>query len=500
MKLLKTLTLGLLAAVTTAGSASAAYTVMHVTGSTAFRTAASVAIVDALSGVSPTNGTSASKTVYAGYVTSGKNFANDSQAIFADGTIGSGGTASVVVETFWSGSLSGVVDLVAGTSQSQFIDDTNASVQSTLNGSPGITTANTSLTPSNYSGYVQVPAVFHTGTVEMAMSDSIKSTIASVLLTTSISNPPLGAYSTMAALAAAVKGNTVYEAGFDANSKSAVAVAPFKWVFEKNTSSTYASPTNMTQQQARALIKAGAEPQALWSGTTTNAGDLTNYYYLEGRNEDSGTRIGAFAESQITGGAAAAPLQYQYGDGKATTSPIQLYPITALNTEPQIVWNTTGHSGYASGGNVQFVLDIANNGNSFGTAFTTANGRASANTGASYFIGYLGLTDATAALTGGATELKYNGSSYSPLAVENGVYSFWTYEHCYRLSNSPFATLIDNIADCVYEVDADIAFNGTTVTHEFDGVDNYAVGSAGLFIQTMNVNNASRTEGQAATY
>ncbi|MEI9999469.1 MAG: hypothetical protein WDO13_10035 [Verrucomicrobiota bacterium] len=57
-------------------------------------------------------------------------------------------------------------------------------------------------------------------------------------------------------------------------------------------------PTNITQQAAAALIGSGSIFQSLLTGLN-NDPDTANAFYLVGRNEDSGTRIGAYAESQF---------------------------------------------------------------------------------------------------------------------------------------------------------------------------------------------------------
>jgi hypothetical protein len=44
------------------------------------------------------------------------------------------------------------------------------------------------------------------------------------------------------------------------------------------------------------------------------------------------------------------------------------------------------------------------------------------------YVTYLGLSDSATAEGGGAVELTYNGIPYSDAAIQNGQYTFWTYE------------------------------------------------------------------------
>ncbi|MEI9999470.1 MAG: hypothetical protein WDO13_10040 [Verrucomicrobiota bacterium] len=152
--------------------------------------------------------------------------------------------------------------------------------------------------------------------------------------------------------------------------------------------------------------------------------------------------------------------------------------MTALNTEPKIIWNTPGHSGYSSGGNVSTALGIAEDGT---TTFTSGK----INSGSSFFIGYVGLTDAATAIGKGATALKYNGVAYSPTATQNGQYTFWTVEHAYRTSSESGATLstVNTIADNIAFLDADAIYSTSTGISHAENTSNgtYISGSAGLF-------------------
>lgn len=506
MKLLKTLTVAAMAAASI-GTASAATgpTIIHVAGSTAFRAATSIAIIDALCGTAPTsNGigggsTTGTTTVYAAWDTAGKNITNANSEIYANGTIGSSGTATIIVEATWTGSLAGVTDLVAGASAASFLDETNASVIAAVNSG--------AMPPGTYANAQQIASpAYHTtnNTVEMAMSDSLKATISKELATGTLSGSLNGtSYSGaagLASLATAINASNVVDAGTSnfAGSNGDVAIVPFIWVIG-NASPAYTSVTNMSQEEARALFQTGGVSQSLFTGGST-AADTNNFIYLTGRNEDSGTRIGALSESQF--GVTGNPIQYQIGDGSSTYSPIQKFPAnSALNTEPQISWANAGHSGYASGGNVAYALGYP--APATAVSFT---GKNSANTGASYFAGYLGITDAKTAVGNGGAYLSYNGVPFSYTNVENGSYTFWTHEHCYRLSahnGDTYGNTIDAIADLIYACDADVVYSSGTVTHEYNATNgNYGTNNStptcpGLF-DALNVNR-SETEGLPVT-
>jgi hypothetical protein len=478
MNILKKLTLGVVAAgvATTTASAytvPASVTIVHVAGSTAFRTGTSIAIIDALAGKATASGT-ATKDVYAGYITSGKNVTNDAEEIFADGHIdGTSPVATTIVETNWTGSLTGVVDLIGGASKTPFLNENDSVTQAALS------TSGAKIAAGTYAGGALITGYTLKGTgdtIQLAMSDANKLTIAKELATANQSGT-VGAYSTIGALAAAA-GSLPVDAGTVAASAGTVGIVPFQWFLGNYSTAPAFVPTNISQQQAASLFTNGFLPQASFTGTNNGTTDQTDTFYLVGRNEDSGTRIGALAESQF--GVTAAPQQWILGNdsndlsgswsvatstGTATGSGVAPYPANAiLGQEPQISWSPAGHSGYASGGNVQAALNIP----STGTNGVPPLG--DFNTLTAYFIGYLGLTDGNSAITNAhpATALTYNGVAFTNKAVANGSYTFWTFEHAYRL-NSGYTTgqsnVVNAIADNIYGRDADAIYSSGTVTY-----------------------------------
>lgn len=497
MKLIKSLTVALLAAASVGTASAAAPTIIHVAGSTAFRTGTSIAIIDTLAGTTPAGG-AGSTPVFAAY--SDTSVAGAKEQIFANGHIdGTAPAATIIIEATWTGSLAGVVDLVAGTSTAAFIDETNATVQSAV--TSGSVNLSTYLGGTNLNSTTLTHSTNQT--VEMAMSDSVKTTIQKELANANQTGT-IGAFApsstgTAAPLATACGGSTVIDAGTSgfAGGAGVVAIVPFEWVLGNTTGATgFTAPTSISQQQARSLLSSGYVPQALFTGGNTTA-DTTNYFYLEGRNEDSGTRIDSFSESQL--GVTASPFQYQVGNDSTTLSPALLYPAgSALNTEPLISWPSAGHSGYASGGNVAAVLKLANTG-----SVTFSSGKAPSNSGKSFFIGYLGLTDANGAIGAGATALSYNGVPYSAQNVENGSYTLWGYEHCYRLTShngDVFGNTIDAIADNIFFNDADVIYNSNGAFHAENSDGSYQSGSAGLFQDGFINVSRSTTEGGVVTH
>ena len=461
MKLLKSLTVGLLA-VAAAGTASAqTATTIHIAGSTAFRAAATAAIIDYLSNT-PSPGT----TVHAGIVsnaTSGsvnQSILGAGASIMANGNLPGGtattGLATIVVETYWTGSLAGVVDVTAGNNTGAYLDVSKMSTAQINTFNSSVVTGGTSTAYGINGGGALGAITTITSAPDAAFSDSYQGTIGKELATGTLTGP-IGSYSSITSLATATEGSTIVDAGSSGNAGNAggtfgfVGIVPFEVVIG-NIADTTIQPaiSNLTQQALVGLLGSGYVAQSYLTGTATSK-DTANYFYWVGRNEDSGTRIAYLSESQY--GVTTAPVQFQV-TGSPVTS-IQKYPITALNTESNIVWNTNGHSGYASGSNVSGALGASEPSS---ITFGSNGGAAPDNSGASYLISSLGITDALTAIGAGGKGLSYAGVPYSVAAVENGQYTLWTYEHLYRLASVTGTALstLNGIADTVYNTDADI--------------------------------------------
>ena len=107
----------------------------------------------------------------------------------------------------------------------------------------------------------------------------------------------------------------------------------------------------------------------------------------------------------------------------------------------------------------------------------------------SYSIGCLGLTDAANALANGCSLMTYNGYAFSEANIQNGQYTLWSYEHCYKNTNGANNGLIDTIADCIFKKDADAIYSpGLTTAQVTAGdVEQYTTTSGALvFVDGIN--------------
>jgi hypothetical protein len=506
MKTLKTLGLSLVAAAISAGAASAATTI-HIVGSSAFRscdTAAAIYFLNAKGG-----------TLHAAYDNASTSLLGANGSILANGTIGSGGTATFIIECYWTGSLAGTVDVASQSATDIFLDPSSLP-------SGDVTTFNSSTvtlaSPTNstvFGGGSKLATLVSGGTTstppsgtifaapDLAFSDSVSTTIASELGTADGYVSPVGNTSSLSQLVNEISGSstTIANAGNPANATkhNLVGIVPFVWAIGNVTASStvkgYTSIGNITQQAAEALIANGSIPQSFLTGGSGTA-DIGNYFYLLGRNEDSGTRIAALSESQA--GVTNAPIQNEVTVSGSVTGAFQWPGSSALNTEPNISWSAVGHSGYATGSQLAAALNAAEDGTETGGSLFTDGNAAGGNTGSSFFIGYLGVTDAVKVTAG--TTLQYNGVTYSPAAVENGQYTFWSYEHAYRqkaTSETAAESAADSIADDVYLITSDVASDGTH-TSTLNGSTASTTLAPGIPYQLMKYTR-STTEGGAIT-
>jgi hypothetical protein len=362
-----------------------------------------------------------------------------------------------IIKTYWTGSIAGIIELA----QNEQLN--------------GVFMADSVLTPlasgavTSVSGYTTESA--HAATV--AMADNPVSEAQGILGTAKASTAKTNAVN-------AIKNAVFQDAGVTAGPAKAVALVAFQWVLGNTDDKTVVSGvnttppfTNITQQQAGALVKNGYLPLSQFTG---NSGDADNYVFLVGRNEDSGTRNAAFAEAQTGFGRSANQVATST---TATLSTLALYPITGLYQETSITWNTLGHSGYNTGTNVATALsyvcpnlhanstDKAGLGNGMDSILAPdgwdLNG---VGTSKCYLISYLGISDVASVV--GRAPLTYNGVPFSASNVNNGLYTFWNYEHSYYLTNGTNSinsgdngqtagtarAVADAIADDIYNADA----------------------------------------------
>lgn len=384
MKALKCL-VAAAAAVLSAGLASA-QTIVHITGSTAFRKAAHQAIGNILN---------SGYTV--GY--SGTDLTKASQAVFTGTT--KVGNISVVIKTSWSGSVGGLQSLA----QQSPVLTTTTWLQNGLSG-PSLTGPYDAAAPA-----------------DVTMSDSFQSSTA------------------------------FNGTGYNTLHDTIVGVVPFVWTKgssnDATVSASLANVTNVTPLLAKALLSAGVPMSMLTGNTADSSIDVLPV----GRDEDSGTRLDAFAESGF--GIFSSPLQYNPTITGSTITALVPYPANTVNG----ISYPVGHSGFNSGGTLATTLNTpvdAAAKDSFGNKFA--------------LIGYFGTSDA-ASVNGGNNNLTYNGVAYSVQNVQEGKYTFWSYEHLmYQTTLSGNTkTVADQIANQILTTDAS---------------------AAGIVVSTMNVSRA----------
>lgn len=226
---LKTIAMGALLAT----PAFAADVVVNLTGSTAFRSSTHSAILANLT--APT---------YA--YTDGTNGLNKSKYTIFKGTVGAD---NVTVRCYWSGSVTGVVDVGAQVSLNKWLPPTT-----TTSVAPGTVVSDTTATDG--------------GIPDGAMSDVFQS---SANVTASLTD-------------------------------TIVAVIPFKFIANNG-----APITNMTPQLFRGVFGTGYTTLAVANGDTSPA-NADVYVYGTGRDVGSGTRATAMAETGY--GIFSPPIQY----------------------------------------------------------------------------------------------------------------------------------------------------------------------------------------------
>lgn len=347
---------------------ASAQTTVRITGSTAFRAATHQAILHIIQPA----------TLNFGYT--GTSYNGATEAIITGTTTAAAGSLPVVIKTAWSGSVGGVFTLV-----------TNGPVPN-ASANPPITAGwLVNSTPTSPGGTPNAPANFDAPvTADVAMSDSFQG-----------STP----YTTLAL------------------TDHIVGVVPFVWVRNAGAPTTL---TNMTQQLAKAVLNNPGLPLSEWTATATD----TILVFATGRNNDSGTRLDAFAESGF--GVGGAPVQVD-GTQSSTSG------FAWINAG---VW-TAGSGGV---GNVAFFA-APNGYSSGGSLATEMNATNSNNVLPGWLVTYLGINDA-GSVNGGANALTYNGVPYlisnvqQTANVQQGLYSFWSYEHLFYRTAGTLANVV----------------------------------------------------------
>ena len=171
-----------------------------------------------------------------------------------------------------------------------------------------------------------------------------------------------------------------------------VGVVPFMFVASKSAPATV---DNMTDQIFETLYSTSSVPLSMLTG---NQADASIPVGCTGRASTSGTRITMLAET-----------------GYGIAKPVLQFQPTISGTVPNATITDVGTAGNGGFSSNSFIRDIVQ---------STSEGF--------YIIGYLTISDALAAVAGGAREMKYNGVAYSEENVKNGKYSLWGYQQFYQ--------------------------------------------------------------------
>ncbi len=337
--------------------------------------------------------TTAIDSVLSGTVTKASDNATFTSANAVTWTGGTIGGTAVTIKASWSGAVGGL-QTVAGSLPVRFLPD---GATGTANADPRTTTN---------------PA--ESATPDIAMTDNYQ--------------------------ASTVFNGTFNNVTYQSLNDNLVGVVTFRWV----ASNGFPANQTMTTQLAQYLFGSGTIPLATYTGLEADKNKLV---YATGRDPDSGTRVTTFAESGI--GVFSIVKQWKptafrndVGTNDAVTTQT-LYPVQTINgVSTQFPGNSGESSGGTLRGNLNKTLDAS--------AYSVNDSNANATAG--YYMSYLGTSDAATTLasaTKPAVSLKWNGVEFSTLAVQQGQYTFWGYEHLmYRsgLANEKltFATNLKN--------------------------------------------------------
>jgi len=412
---------------------SSAQTVIHISGSTAFRAALNNAIVDIMN---------------PGYLIAGSNtLLGSATQLVVSGTT-KVGNYPVVIKTSLQGSVGGVQSLAQQSPQITFSGSLGW-LQTSLATTTTITTA---VTASASNTDPAAPA-------DICLADSFQAS------------------------------SFAYGSGFTQLKETKVGVVPFFYVMgcsnDTAVQASLSSVTSISAQQIKLLLSAGL-PLSLLTGKDA---DASVTMYPIGRDEDSGTRLVAFAEPGF--GVFGSPVQYAPGFGGSISNNVT-YPIASWPASPTATTITgimpypantvdglsfpVGHSGIASGGNVAK------------TIYTPVDINARDQFGGKFgIITYLGAGDAQSAIKSPSTAfvLNYNGVSgqlalsgdpipSTATNITNGAYTFWSYELLDYVPTlaGPAKTVADQLAQQIITTEAHysgIALSAMNVSRSVEG-------------------------------
>ena len=373
-------------------------TIVHFTGSTAFRASAIAAIENLMGGAG---------NFKSAYQSSSGSSAGASNQCVIQGTIPGlpVGANPVTIKCSWSGSTGGIKTVVQNIDVSTWMSISNLPGTNT---SVGVASPVYTLDTGTFPG--------ETAKADVTMEDSSQASTG--FTTTSLTETRVG-------------------------------VVSFEFVAGNGSP---ANLDNITPLLAQAVLSGGA-PLSQFTG---NGADVAVPVYFLGRNFDSGTRLSCLSETgvgvfggvqhiqpTVTGGAA--------GTASATIATMKLWSAESVLGQPFAI----GQSGFNSGGTLADFLATPG-----ATSAETVTGIPAAEQvgfGPGHLISYLGRSDAsrackTSVIAGNtAHRLKFNGfqiwngpiaangtpASYNDNLITEGLYPLWEYQHlAYRSTYS----------------------------------------------------------------
>jgi len=419
---------------------ASAQTVINITGATAFREAAHLAIRSSIS-----------NCVY-GY--QGTNFSSAGSAIFKGDIQVNSVTTPVIVRTTWSGSVAGIRAVVNQSNAVTYFSSSNSTLINSLAGGNG-TLLGSTVTPSES---------VTTGN-KICFTDNTQD-------------------------------NTPYQAvTLDGGPIGVIAFVP-----AVNETSAISANASITTLQLRSLIKAGSVPMKYVTG---NVSDETKQIIWTGRNTLSGTRVIYLAETGVGVSNPVVQFKAVTSNMTDANSPITgltYWPVEAGNNGVD-VWSptaqsgnaTAGNGGYNSGGDLANVLVKAFSANvsindASGSSYATLTSNDTA------LMTVLSAQELPTIVTGGGKSIAYNGYKLSvPTAyvsatglgglsdadeamIINGQYTLWSYENLFYRPSGLSATETAFIDLLQTNVPAQIGGNGVTiadmkVSRSADGAD-----------------------------
>lgn len=411
------------AALLCASTSVQADTVIHITGSTAFRGATVTAIQNLMGGAA---------SCKSAYQSSSGASITASNRIVIQGTIAGlpAGANPVTVKCSWAGSVGGVKTVVQNIDVTTWMSVTNLGAAGTS-----------------------------TGLADGAISYALD--------TVTFSGENARADVTMA-------DNSQASTGFTSAplAQTKVGVIPFEWVACNGSPATL---NNITPLLAQAVI-AGGVPLSQFTGNF--AADSGTPVYSLGRDFDSGTRLSCLAETGVGVFGNVQHIQLTFAGGAAGASGASIANMKLWQAETVLGQSFgIGQSGYASGGSLADALATPG-----ALSANTSSGIAAAEQvgyGPGWLIGYLGRSDAVRATrktnipTNDAHRMKWNGvqiwnepvsgtgtpASYNDQFITEGLYQCWEYEYLsYRSTFGGNGKLVaDAIAVRVRDFDAGIS-------------------------------------------